>query len=410
MTPPKKRIAFVQNGLEFQNRDDLNEYEEYYEIFDNGTIEIVPGYTGKRPERGASSRDYILDSAGALGGALGSLGRLLGDQGWRSGDPRTGDPRRGRVTSGRPLSPESKAAINDYLKNAYGLKAPFQESWKFFAQAREIDRSRRSGESFAQAFTEHIGASILEFNTQVQVEVDRRNKATGGAADRPTQIWDTQGPERALDAGDYPDPGVASASSPGDFASSLPENKSSTKTPGSSTGKTPGSSTGPGSALSGGLAGAVDNLPPGPGPGGVEVTPQLLRQFVESDFSLSWNAMINSFRSAGAAGVFMNWLSNQFVVYQREYMGIVGAQALAGKLPVGDFTGFLRRKGMLAGDPTEDLNTVSPIFAASKQANPQANPAAGTTAAPANQEINQAAAPGPDTSFLSSYILGDNSR
>lgn len=108
-----------------------------------------------------------------------------------------------------------------------------------------------------------------------------------------------------------------------------------------------------GSASAGsGIGTGIDysNKTAGTGPGGQEVTPELLQEFVESDWHYAFNAMINNFRNAGAAAIFMDWIMQQGNRFLGEYEGGIAQQALNGQVPTGTFSEFLSRKtGMLSG-------------------------------------------------------------
>ena len=80
----------------------------------------------------------------------------------------------------------------------------------------------------------------------------------------------------------------------------------------------------------------------------------MLREFVDSDFSLGFNAMMNQQRSAGAASLFLNWLGNQFNRLLGEYEGNIAQQALSGQRPTGGMTDFLVRKGLLDAEIVGD--------------------------------------------------------
>jgi len=133
--------------------------------------------------------------------------------------------------------------------------------------------------------------------------------------------------------------------------------------------------------------GNVPGLPSAPGTfDGREVTPEHLREFVDSDWRLGFNAWMNTFRDAGAAGIFLNWMASQANRFIGEYEGRIGAQALAGELPRGDFVSFLETKGTgtgesLGGDP----NAVAERFT-SFTAEEAAADAAGQQEPPAGEE------------------------
>jgi hypothetical protein len=107
--------------------------------------------------------------------------------------------------------------------------------------------------------------------------------------------------------------------------------------------------------------GAV-NLPDGDF-GGVVVTQDLLNEFVDSDWRLGFNAMLNSFRDAGAAAKFMEFLQNQASRYLGEFEGGLAQQALAGQIPTGSFATFLQEKTGAQIAPNQDPNAPNARFA-----------------------------------------------
>lgn len=54
--------------------------------------------------------------------------------------------------------------------------------------------------------------------------------------------------------------------------------------------------------------------------------------------------MVNSFRDAGGAAVFVNWLADQFTRFKGEYMGNIAQQAMNGNVPTGTFQDYLSKK------------------------------------------------------------------
>ena len=94
MTDKKELLGFLQDALVFQNRDDVDERMEYYEIYDNGTLVVV------EPRAGASFGTKVVNE---LKNTFLDFG-LFGSQ-FDSKEDQSffNDPRKGRDTKGVPL-------------------------------------------------------------------------------------------------------------------------------------------------------------------------------------------------------------------------------------------------------------------------------------------------------------------
>ena len=121
----------------------------------------------------------------------------------------------------------------------------------------------------------------------------------------------------------------------------------------------------------GGRANAAAGTPPGGGatlpPGkfnGETVDADMLKTYLTTQWEPVFNAWVGNFKDAGAAGYFLNWLSRASSTFLGQYEGFLGKQALAGKVPEGDFASFLSAKakgitnaagaevGQIGGDPS----------------------------------------------------------
>ena len=150
-----------------------------------------------------------------------------------------------------------------------------------------------------------------------------------------------------------------------------------------------------GSAGASASGGGLDygNMQPGVGPDGSLVTPELLQEFVESDWHLAWNAVLNGFRNAGAAAIFMNWVMQQGQRFLGEYEGNITQQALNGQVPTGTWSEFLAKKtGMLSGSnmPTGISPAVQSLLGSSGSGQN-----AGQTTSPTGAQQASEAQPGP---------------
>ena len=92
---------------------------------------------------------------------------------------------------------------------------------------------------------------------------------------------------------------------------------------------------------------------------GMTVGPQQLSDYLNNDWQGVFGAWMNSFRNAGAAGNFLQFLSRSANDYFLQYRGELAQNALDGKLPQGDFASFLTKgaignAGKIGGDPAFD--------------------------------------------------------
>jgi hypothetical protein len=341
-TPPSRRssvvtpgptsiVGYYQDGLFFASVDDVNERKDYYQLSSNNSITMMKGVggAGSLPDLAGglvsgintrfgditdfitgrddfSSEDFEARLAGNVGNAM---------------DPNHIDPAIAKV-------------VRANLNHLFDLDVPVH---KFSAvdMMRDVVDARNTE---AQLF-EGEALSDGEWYGEVQEFYDpgasrRRAAATADAPKTDAELL-------ALDAANQIGGDIDGAEGDGSGGGGGGAGKATTG--GTSL------ATGAGGAGGGAFTGTdtVASLPSGPGVGGVEVTGDLLREFVDSDFSLGFNAMMNQFRNAGAAGIFLNWLGGQFNRLLGEYEGNIAQQALNGQVPQGGMTDFLVRKGLL---------------------------------------------------------------
>lgn len=96
---------------------------------------------------------------------------------------------------------------------------------------------------------------------------------------------------------------------------------------------------------------------PGVGPDGIEVTSDVLDDYLDSNWRLVFNGIVKSFKDAGGAAIFTDWLSQQALRYFAEYEGEAALQALSGQVPSGRFIDFMEKK---AGKSFRNQRTADP--------------------------------------------------
>lgn len=130
--------------------------------------------------------------------------------------------------------------------------------------------------------------------------------------------------------------------------------------------------------------------------------------------------MVNSFRDAGGAAIFVNWLASQFTAFKGEHMGHLAQQAMNGQVPTGTFQDFL--SGISGGrvpmsDQTPGISapkTGGDAAAASSGAPGAAGPTPQDTStdplsvdtAPVSPTLGQTPGLQPISPILQQYVLG----
>ncbi|KKN07159.1 hypothetical protein LCGC14_1070040, partial [marine sediment metagenome] len=218
MTDAKKIIGYVQGPLQFTSRDDVDERQEYYIIFDNGTLEVVQASLEPRPN--------ILERAGS-GIADMFTGGLLA----ASGRPFTagGDPLNGRIENGTALSPEVQAALSTYLATQYSIRGVRnQDALKIFLQARQVERGLQEGQTFEAVFSNETITISTKEGRVVSVSGEQILEASKSLAPENTldeELAAPRGPD--LDVGGTgptsPEPGAST--DPGFSASAADADK-----------------------------------------------------------------------------------------------------------------------------------------------------------------------------------------
>ena len=333
---PKKYTHFVQsfrNGpaLVYDNRDDVDESMGYWQIDTDGMASYVKGITNRtfsasdtsrfdddlnqtqNPRRGLFGTPLFRDSfigdplAGRSGNAAGSISDFAEIQGVF---------RRylaGKGLNGVPVGPGIFEIVTQLNNSELGMRddeSLLEAYWSSFVATNGL-----SPETLKE-FDRLVGGTPGTGEAIALKAEGLTPAATGTAAGVPDALDPDRDQDDPFTAGNAPVPGGTNESRPGAF----PAGRSTLA-----------------SAVDGtaGGAGAGDGLPGVPGAfDGTEVTPELLREFVDSDWRLGFNAWMNTFRDAGAAGIFLNWLASQANRFIGEYEGRIGAQALAGEVPV----------------------------------------------------------------------------
>lgn len=380
-------VAFAQkdregNWRQFRSRDDVTERQGYWALRADGTLHYV------NPMEEVPANDRFAEdqtqpgSPGLLGTMLRSVGNMAA--GVVSGvwhQPFGVDSLGGNPDAGEELSPEMRRAMRAYLKASAGIdgpvvtneSAPGMIDWvqkvklgmydtedlydALWASARnDAHGASRNPQEAARAFINLFSSDgdIQRANAAISRGAEFANVEAAGRGD-PADF------NTALDGA--PDRGVAGAAG---------AKTAGAGGAGAGLGASAAAATGSGGAGLGGSGGlgGVTAAPkaPGTGPGGVQVTSDMLKEFVNSDFSLAFNKVLNGFRDAGAAAMFVDWFSKQLFRYQGEYEGEVADQALGGQVPTGSWTSFLARKGLLDPSLASDVggNPMLDSFTAAK--------------------------------------------
>jgi len=363
-TPPLTYIGFIQydprtgRWRQYDFRDHVNERQDYFGLGSDGTLRRQPALSSVPEGFDRFGRDQNVTNGGDTS-FFGAGVRKGFDAVFRSGlvkppnpfdsDPLAGDVNRGELV----IDPKMLSAVRGYLSNEWGLDGPAitnDKALDVFAAAIQTQAGLNTdlGEKFNIEMYRHLvetrGMDPADF-----LALYSKSRGVSGEISVYTGNVNAGAPDQELDAGrgvaedfagdsggaDQGKPKVTRDSSPADRGIPSPSLTGTTKTPG----------------IGGSLGAGGVNVPnqPGTGPGGVQITPDLLQEFINSDWHLPFNAMLNSFRDAGTASIFMNWLSQQGPRLLSEFEGNIAQQALNGETPTGEFSTFLARKGLLAG-------------------------------------------------------------
>lgn len=380
---PNPYVAFAQkdregNWRQFRNRDDVMERQGYWALRADGTLrymnpmEDVPENDRFADDQTRTAEPGLLGRF-AQGAADFAVGGALGLFKWQPGDPLNGNP-----DAGEELSPEMRKAMRAYLKATAGMdgpvvtneSAPGMLDWVQKVKLGMYDEEDLYDALWSSARTEAHGASANPqeaarafLNLFSGDDVQRASDAIS----RGAELANVEGAGRG-DPADFNTAldGVPDQSAPGNGAGAGSTGGARQGGLGAAAAGATGGA-GAGTGGSSGLGSTVPNAP-GTGSNGVTVTPDLLKEFVNSDFSLAFNKVLNGFRDAGAASMFLDWFSKQLFRYQGEYEGEVADQALNGQVPTGSWTSFLARKGLLDPSLASDVggNPQLGAFTASK--------------------------------------------
>lgn len=373
MTGP---ISFLQDGLEYRDRDDVDERRDYYVVYANGTVSLQKGAGPRETSFGGT----VGKIGSSIGNAVGSLFDSKPNNVFQAAGRPWADQMRGRPTNatnfragGSPgaLSPEVEKALRTEVQKKTGIEVKQgsgANTWQVFVEASDAERRgddpKRTPTVMALKQMATAGKQISSAVTQV----GKMQVQAGGEIAKAVRSGEAGGQGGGGDGGD-------GGGTRGGFGGR-----------------------GGGGGGGGSFGGSASGLEPGSFRG-VEVTGDLLQEFVDSDFSLAFNAMLNEMRTAGAAGIFMDWLDGQFQRFRGEFIGNIAQQALAGQIPQGGFTDFLRRKGMLSGEPQDRVNPLFKDFAGGTPEavteGQQVQQVTETAGQPSQAQAQQQANPGP---------------
>lgn len=374
MTDPVRTKAFVQQTGQgwkvFQYRDDVNQQQDYYELRTDGSLDYVShlDYIAPKKANDPSGEWYLLNGQdsnpglagfGVAGGFSGSPQGPLGPMG-PAGD--TSALGRGNPNSGSALSPEVIAAFRQYAKSKLGLDGPLLDQNADVPDmvdlANQVKRGLLKDEDFDTALYKAMKAKASGADGLARAQTTFAGLYS--AAQKAAVLTKVAGNLTAEDPANAPewssDPFPVSSKT-GQVLNSQTGAKTDPKT-GASTTPTLAAAASGGAGIGAGAGFPVPSTA-GPGPGGAEVTSDLLKDYLESDFNLAFGAYVNSFKHAGGAANFLQFVQRQMQSYLSEYKGELASQALVGKVPTGDWTSFLSRKavgnvGNIGGDPNAD--------------------------------------------------------
>ena len=358
------------NWAVFRYRDDLDERRPYWALTTTGALQYVDPWDG-----GAPTASRFANDQQRRGGDSDPRGWT----GLKYQPPTAADPLAGDESAGRALSDDSAmlAAVHKVLsgKGISGEKVRSDATaagdmldWAHSQVGWEKSEATGKPLSVAEAFIGQRGASSfprIDFSNLDYFSPNERTSFKGVVDGMPV--------------------GKSPAVSPPSVDAAL--------------GRSP---TGPalnGNVASGGGAGTppggTATLPPGKF-NGETVDADMLKTYLTTQWEPVFNAWVGNFRDAGAAGYFLNWLSRASNTFLGQYEGFLGKQALAGKVPEGDFASFLSAKakgitnaagaevGQIGGDPgaktfgtaTDSVNRAVATAAAKAKADAAAAPVA----------------------------------
>lgn len=76
---------------------------------------------------------------------------------------------------------------------------------------------------------------------------------------------------------------------------------------------------------------------------------QLYKDFINGDFRTAYATAMEGLRRGGAAMIFLQWVADQRSMYENQYLGTLGQEALQGQTPTTTPLAFLRGMGMGKG-------------------------------------------------------------
>lgn len=385
MTDPVRYIAFVQkvgdNWRQFRIRDDVDEERGYWAIRSDGGAEWVSAWDTRSagsPPRSRFSQDEEISGVPRSG--------LFGTPLFRQ--QMIGNPLRGRPGNSVEVTPEAQSAVRRWLAGrGYDGVAVTAES--AFDIAEEVQKTEAGLIQDEDPAAELLRTIVARMGEQEGLNQFRKLFRDPGKAERVLSklAGEDQGPNAlgispeelaarsAADPSYSPDRTSGSGIAGSLGARVLGEGRATAiaagkKDPGPTAGNVAGGGGRPGTAKDpkGGLTEIQLPKTPGKGPGDVEVTPELLKEYLDGSWRLVFNATVNKFRDAGAAAHFLDWFASQATRYLGEYEGTLGEAAASGQLPSGSFRDFMERKtgqtlGTDAAPGTAGAGGASPEFA-----------------------------------------------
>lgn len=337
---------------QYDFRDHVNEHQDYFGLASDGTLRRFTGVSTADPSR--FDKDANQTNSGDTS-VLGAAARVGFDAIFRSGaikppNPFNGDPLAGDPSKGESVTdPKILAAARQLLKDTWGLGGSAvtnDTALNTLATAIQVAAGLIPGENFDEAMFAHYSKQGIAATDFLNLYTPTKARNVEGVLAKSGAAVNMNAPDQETDAGRGAPQDFAGFSGGADTAS--PTQPSSAK-PGGATSVIGGSGTEPG--VGGALGQTQVQVPQeaGPGPGGAVISPDELQNFINSDWHLPFNAMLNHFRNAGAASMFMDWLSTQGNRLIGEFEGQIAQQAMNGEVPTGEFSSYLARKGLLPG-------------------------------------------------------------
>jgi len=337
-----KHVSFAQKSadgqwLTYKYRDDVDERRGYWSLRSDGNVVYVnPIQVGRDARFDNDQYQGATRTARDVAGtSIQNAATVLTFGGSdRLGMGGNSDPLKGRVQGGVPgLSPEWTKGFRQYLQtnNMTGPGVTQANAAEIATFMRDVMAGQMKGENFDQAAY------------RAWTEGGRGDDASFAKLYAPsyldTLVKNVDPPTAALSS--FSDPNEADSAIRGPSPDVPRTSFASTATPGGSS-LTPGANT--------------PSVPETPGDfDGMPVTPQLLQDYLTSNWQGVFHSFVNSFRDAGAAGHFIQFLNDSMWNYYNQHQGELATQALAGNVPEGDFASFLSKRhidgvGKIGGD------------------------------------------------------------